>query len=150
MKRKILIIAGIFFTILILTLAQAGILSNLFHSVKDKISPEDKQTLKEIIGKENLPNADITYSYTADEIKWGVYIPNVMNSQDNILKRYYMNCTLYNETTNECEHKERIDYTKQELADMITTKIANKLTAYIQSSDELEFGETEVEIVSLE
>ena len=125
-------------------------LKDLFHSVKDKVSPEDKQTLKEIIGKENLPNAEITYSYTTDEVKWGVYIPNVMNSQDNVLKRYYMNCTLYNETTSECEQEERIDYSKQELADMITDKIAKRLSDYAQASKELEFGEVETEIVSLE
>lgn len=150
MKKKILIVGSIFFVVTILTLAQAGILENMFSSIKNQISIEDKQTLKDVIGNNTLPKLDITYSYTDDEIKWGGFIPDIINSQDNVLKRYWMNCTVTNETTGECETEVRINYTKQESADTISTIIADRLSAYAQSVEsETNFSEVKIEEVDL-
>ncbi len=150
MKKKIIIILSVIFIITILSLAQAGILSDMFNSIKSQISSEDKQVLRDVINNSNLEKVDITYSFTDDEIKWGAYVPNVMNTQDNVLQRYWMNCTVKNETTGACETEVRIEYTKQESADMISTIIANKLSAYAQSiGEEIEFSIPEIEVVDL-
>jgi len=150
MKKRIMIIAGVFFVITILTLAQAGALSNFFSSIKEQISSEDKQTLKDTIGESTLPKLNITYSLTDDEIKWGAYIPNIINSQDNIHQRYWMNCTLINQTSGNCQTQVRIDYTKQESADIISTIIAERLSNHAQSIDnEINFSVVEIEEVDL-
>ena len=150
MEKKLIIIVGAFFMITLLTFAQAGLLSNLFSSIKQKIDPENKQILKDQIGIENFPDANITYSYSKNEVKWGVYIPNIMNSQDNILKRDYINCTSFNETTFECYTLGRFNYTKNELANQISNEIALRLNKYAESIKPDEFNTEEFEVVILE
>lgn len=150
MKKKIIIIVGAFFMIALLTMAQAGLLSNLFDSIKTKINPENKQILKDEIGVGKLPNINITYSYSDDEVKWSVYIPNIMNSQDNILLRYKINCIDYDYDEFECITSVRTNYTKNELADQISDEIAKRLNAYAESIKPDEFGIEEVEVVILE
>ncbi len=150
MKKQILIIASVFFVVTILTLAQAGVLSNMFNSIREQISSEDKQILKDAIGNSTLPKLSITYSFTDDEIKWGAYVPNVMNSQDNILQRYWVNCTLTNETTGDCQTEVRIDYSKQESADTIAEIVSTRLSDYAQSiNSEVNFSAVEIEEVDL-
>ncbi|KKM83878.1 hypothetical protein LCGC14_1304880 [marine sediment metagenome] len=150
MRKKIVIIASVMFMVTILTLAQAGVLENMFNSIKEQISPENKQILKDAIGNSTLPKLNVSYSFTSDEVKWGAYIPNVINTQDNIHQRYWMNCTVMNETTGSCETEVRVDYSKQESADIIADIIAERLNDYAESiKSETNFSAIEIEEVDL-
>ncbi len=133
MKKKIIIglLVGMF--LIIGTLASAGLLDDLYDSIKSKVSLDNKQIIKIAINNTEGEKVVITHKKNADKIIWGAYVPNVINTQDNVLQRYWMNCTITNGTTGECETEIRINYTLSESMETISNDVSNRLNAFAES-----------------
>lgn len=149
MKKKIIIVSLIGMLLLVGTLASAGLLDDLYDSIKSKVSSENKQVIKTAIGNTSLENVKITHRKNADTIIWGAYVKNVINTHDNTLSRYWMNCTVMNEITDECETAVRIDYTLSESMETIAQDISGRLNAFAESTKP-EYDDTIILTVDLD
>jgi len=78
----------------------------------------------------NVIEPNITIKCSEDYCLWSAYQEGITDTRDNKIQRYSIECSLYNETTSSCETETRIDYTDDEIQDLVADAIASRLENY--------------------
>ncbi len=107
------------------------ILSNVQRT--DELTKLDRDTLLAVSGASKI-NISINLDCSVDECKWSASQAGLINTRDNVMPTYRMNCTVTNQTTNECITEVRIDYTTNELLDQAQAQIKTRLENYADAT----------------
>ncbi len=148
MKKTILIIM---LALLLIGIVTAGIgISGLNKQRSLEKEQRDILLSKTDLGEIN-PNVEVRC--LNNYCLWSASQEGIISSESNSIQRYWMNCTFFNETIRECEIEERIDYTDDEIQDIVADAVLNKLKNYADAEISREIYEDlitgNIEIIEL-
>ena len=125
------ILSSIFAILLVVSIVSAGIGIGAIAESRDMDKAERDMLLSKTDAGEINPIIEIKCS--DDYCIWSAVQKDIINSKDNKIQKYYMECLEFDEELGECTNENRVDYTDTEIKDKVADAVASKLSNYAKA-----------------